>query len=98
MAAFRPPGDCPVCGADVPARSKACAGCGATADAGWNEDAATAGLDLPDQDDEFDYDEFLERELGQPRRKPPSPRRWLWIGLTVLLAAMIAATALGLWR
>ena len=73
--AFRPPGDCPVCGEFVPRRSVACPGCGASRDSGWNEEAAVSGLDLPG-DDEFDYDDFVAREFGQGRPKKPDRRRF----------------------
>ena len=62
--AFRPPGDCPVCGEFVPRKAVACAGCGASRDSGWNEEASVSGLDLPN-DEEFDYDDFVAREFGQ---------------------------------
>lgn len=66
---------CPVCGEEVPANARACPGCGADENTGWNQQAAQHdGLDLPD--DEFDYDEFVKNELGSS----PKPRRiaWLW--------------------
>lgn len=68
--AFRPPGDCPVCGEFVPRKAVACAGCGASRDSGWNEEASVSGLDLPN-DEEFDYDDFVAREFGQGRPKNP---------------------------
>jgi len=61
--AFRPPGDCPVCGEFVPRNAMSCAGCGASRDSGWNEEASVSGLDLPD-DEAFDYDDFVAREFG----------------------------------
>ncbi len=39
---------CPVCGADVPRRAKACPECGACEKSGWSEDQYLDGLDLPD--------------------------------------------------
>jgi len=46
---FTPPGECPVCGENVPRNAQACPGCGADARTGWNEeDTRYDGLDLPD--------------------------------------------------
>jgi predicted nucleic acid-binding Zn ribbon protein len=88
--AFRPPGDCPVCGEFVPRKAVACPGCGASRDSGWNEEAAVSGLDLPD-DEAFDYDDFVAREFGQGQPKKPDRRRfWMVVGL-VLIAAMVAS-------
>ena len=94
--AFRPPGDCPVCGEFVPRRSVACPGCGASRDSGWNEEAAVSGLDLPG-DDEFDYDDFVAREFGQGRPKRPDRRR-LWTVVGLLLIAAMAASFLAVFR
>jgi hypothetical protein len=53
MSAFRPPGDCPVCGEDVHAGATACPFCGSCPDSGWGRDAAIYdGLDLPDEPEE----------------------------------------------
>jgi hypothetical protein len=84
------PETCPNCGADVPRRAKACPECGSDESTGWSDDARAQSLDLPD--DNFNYDEFAQREFGRPR---PSPRRLLWtlvalglvIGFVVLLVS-----------
>jgi hypothetical protein len=94
--AFRPPGDCPVCGEFVPRKSVACPGCGASRDSGWNEEASVSGLDLPD-DEAFDYDDFVAREFGQGRPKKPDRRRfWMVVGLVLILA--MAASLLAVFR
>ena len=94
--AFRPPGDCPVCGEFVPRKAVACAGCGASRDSGWNEEASVSGLDLPD-DEAFDYDDFVAREFGQGRPKKPHRRRfWTVVGLVLILA--MAASLLAVFR
>ena len=91
---FRPPGDCPNCGEEVPARAKACRHCGASAEAGWNEPSGREGLDLPDSDD-FDYDEYLEREFGKPNPKRARRPGGLWIGVALLLVASLLWAAWG---
>ncbi|MEM9160913.1 MAG: hypothetical protein AAGB46_17825 [Verrucomicrobiota bacterium] len=50
MEKFRPPGDCPVCGAYVEKGSMSCDECGSCSDTGWNEEAAYDGLDLPGEE------------------------------------------------
>jgi hypothetical protein len=78
-----PPETCPHCGALVPPRARACPECGADETTGWSERATAQGLDLPD--DEFDYDEFVQREFGPARTKPRPPLGWLWWLVAVLL-------------
>jgi hypothetical protein len=82
-----PPGVCPVCGADVPPGALACPECGADAETGWNEEAtATDGLDLPDND--FNYDEFVKREFAEEMAPGGWRRQMLWIAAG-LIAALV---------
>ena len=82
---MRPPETCPNCGADVPRRARACPECGSDESTGWSDSAHAQSLGLPDE--EFNYDEFVEREFSQPKKS----RRQLfwWIVAVVLLALMI---------
>ena len=82
---MRPPETCPNCGADVPRRARACPECGSDESTGWSDSAHAQSLDLPDE--EFNYDEFVEREFGRPKKS----RRQLfwWIVAVVLLALMV---------
>ena len=79
-----PPETCPNCGAEVPPKARACPECGADEQTGWSEAARTDGLDLPDQN--FDYDDFVKREFGD---ESPVPRgvHWFWWVIAVLVAA-----------
>ena len=81
------PDVCPNCGAEVPPNAKACPECGSDEQTGWSERARTDDLGLPDQ--EFDYQEFVEREFGA---KKPVPRglHWFWwlVGIAVLAALL----------
>lgn len=79
------PETCPNCGADVPRRAKACPECGSDESTGWSEDAATQSLDLPD--DEFNYEEFAEREFGKPKRSPMKVFWWL-VAVGLLIASL----------
>jgi hypothetical protein len=83
-----PPEICPNCGASVPPRAKACPQCGADEQTGWSEAAQSSGLDLPDQD--FDYDDFVEREFGG---KKPVPRGIHWFWWLIALGLVIAFLA-----
>ncbi len=79
-----PPDTCPNCGAEVPPKARACPECGADEQTGWSEAARTDGLDLPDQN--FDYDDFVKREFGNKR---PVPRgiHWFWWVIALLVVA-----------
>lgn len=85
------PETCPNCGADVPRRARACPECGSDETTGWSEGAHSQSLGLPDE--EFSYDEFIQREFGKPKR---SARQWLWWVVAVVLLALSAFYLL--WR
>ena len=93
MSAFKPPGQCPACGEWVPRGAVACDDCGACHQSGWKSDAhAYDGLDLPDED--FDYDDFIQREFGasasEDRRRFGLSREQFWrLVAAILLAVMI---------
>jgi hypothetical protein len=92
MSAFKPPGQCPACGEWVPRGAVACDDCGACHQSGWKSDAhAYDGLDLPDED--FDYDDFIQREFGQSEGNSPRiglNKEQFWrLVAAILLAVMI---------
>jgi len=74
---FQPPETCPICGEEVPPRALACPECGADENSGWREDG--------EDEESFDYDEFVEREFkaGRPRRSLHP----LWIVTAIILLA-----------
>ena len=78
-----PPEICPNCGAEVPRGAKACPECGSDEKTGWSEDARYGGLDLPEEN--FDYNEFVEREFGKGK---PVPRGIHWFWWVVALALL----------
>jgi ssDNA-binding Zn-finger/Zn-ribbon topoisomerase 1 len=78
-----PPDTCPNCGADVPKGAKACPECGADEKTGWSKQARYGGLNLPDED--FDYNDFAKREFGGPERIPRGVH-WLWWLIGVLVS------------
>lgn len=75
--------DCPCCGAEVSAGASFCRECGASDDSGWNleEEEGFASAD------DFDYDEFLDREFSI--RRPISPRDKLRRMFTVAIIALV---------
>jgi hypothetical protein len=77
---------CPSCGEDVPAKAKACPHCGACGKSGWNEESCD-GLDLPEED--FNYEKFVEEELGEPRKLRGKDLFWK-ITAAILLVVIIA--------
>ena len=81
-----PPETCPNCGADVPRDAKACPECGADEQTGWSEEAATSGIDLPD--DSFDYEDFVKKEFAAPN---PVPRGipWFWWVVAIALVGVL---------
>lgn len=86
---FKPPGQCPACGEWVPRGQVACDDCGACAKSGWKSDRDVYdGLDLPD--DDFDYDEFTAREFGSgsPQKSTSKELFWRWVA-AIVLAAMV---------
>jgi hypothetical protein len=74
----------------VPRGAAACDDCGACHQSGWKSDARTYdGLDLPDED--FDYDDFIQREFDQSEgSKTGLTKEHLWrLVAAILLAVMI---------
>jgi hypothetical protein len=82
-----PPDYCPVCGEDVPPKALACPECGADYNSGWREDAQ----DIDDEPEEFDYDDFVQREFGsEPKFKPANlPIGWWIAGIIALIAFIL---------
>jgi uncharacterized membrane protein YvbJ len=75
--------DCPCCGAEVRAGASFCRECGASDESGWS-DAEEEGFAT---DDEFDYDDYLEREFSIPR--PISPAAQLRRAFVVTIIVLV---------
>jgi hypothetical protein len=84
---MRTPETCPNCGADVPPKAKACPECGSDESTGWSDDAHAHSLDLPDEN--FDYDEFVQREFSKPKRS--KRQTFWWVVAVILLLLMLLA-------
>jgi uncharacterized membrane protein YvbJ len=78
---------CPNCGAEVPENAKACPECGSDENTGWSSDAHAERLGLPDED--FDYNEFVEREFGGKRQATHGMRWFWWVAAVLVLAAFV---------
>lgn len=82
--------DCPHCGEVVRRGARQCRHCGASADCGWEEtDGHLAEGGYTDEDD-FDYDEFVEREFGvsatsSSEELKPLPFRLIVLAVVVAL-------------
>ncbi|CAN5595394.1 hypothetical protein BH20VER1_BH20VER1_14000 [soil metagenome] len=81
-----PPEVCPVCGEGVPRNARACPKCGADHRSGWRDDAAIYdGVDV--EEEQFDYDEFVQKEFGGgSARKPQVPIVWTLTAILLLVA------------
>jgi hypothetical protein len=80
---------CPHCGAELPPRARACPECGSDETTGWSDRAHTERLGIPDE--EFNYDEFVREEFGQPRRPPRPMRSFWWVAAVILLLILLGA-------
>ena len=84
---MRPPEICPNCGAEVPRNARACPECGSDENTGWSEEARTDGLDLPDEN--FNYDKFVKEEFGEKKSPVPRGIHWFWWLIAVVLIFLI---------
>ena len=90
---------CPSCGEEAQV-GKPCPGCpepkkpkkrkASGAPQSWEPDSIYDGLDLPDED--FDYDEFVAREFGSvPHRKLRVKWYWWVLGIITLIVFSLKA-------
>jgi hypothetical protein len=85
---------CPVCGAEVPRRAKACPECGACEKSGWSDDRYLDGIDLPDEG--WNAPRSSPRRLGDGRSK--TRMQWFWMVVAVLIVIAFVLMALrGAW-
>ena len=90
-ALHEPPEYCENCGAAIPPRAAACSECGADETTGWTD------AEYEDPDEEFDYDEFVQREF--PSDAPPGnldvKRIAIASVIIIVLAAFLLLTIFG---
>jgi hypothetical protein len=91
------PQSCPNCGAEVPPNAKACPECGSDETTGWSENARIGGLNLPDEN--FDYNECIQREFGKKKSAPvPGMKMFWWFAALLTTLAMLFVFAGWLFR
>lgn len=72
--------------------SRACPHCGSDEETGWRTDGSEAGFGA-DQEEDFDYDQYIEREFPQQEGRQPAPKTQItWVLLALALAGLIAST------
>jgi len=83
---------CANCGAQVPADAEFCRACGASSDSGWENDNDWSDLSdaAYDEDEDFDYDDFLRREF--PEHAEPDTRPQPWRAVTVAIVLLLCLT------
>ena len=97
---------CPSCGSEVKVGA-VCPGCvpekkrrrkkvkAAPKQREWEQDSLYDGLDIPD--DEFDYEDFLQREFGQKTHEKVGIKWYWWATGVALLVLFAWAILAGLW-
>lgn len=81
---------CPFCDCEVRV-GDSCAGCVKKAKKrSWEQDKSQDGLDLPD--DDFNYDEFVAREFGEAPHRTLGLKWYWWLaGVAVLAGITVGA-------
>lgn len=97
---------CPTCGAEVKVGA-ACPGCvpkkrsrkkrvsAAPKKRSWDQDSMSDGVDIPDED--FDYDEFVQREFGNTPHKQIGIKWYWWATAVALAVSILVLLMLGVW-
>jgi uncharacterized membrane protein YvbJ len=71
---------CPHCGAEIPADAKFCRHCGSSDSDGWrDEDPHDA------HDDDFDYEEYVQREFPDTVANTQTPPLWRLVAVVLLI-------------
>ncbi len=76
---------CPYCGEMIKSSARACKHCGSDERTGWSDDTYLDGIDIGDED--FDYEETAAREFSHGNY----PRNWLksWKTITGILLLLL---------
>lgn len=85
---------CPHCGADVLRGAKACKECGSDAETGWAPEAKKWDAEIEGDGyggDDFDYNEFVDREFPEHAEKRPPWDRFVTARKVILLALIVLA-------
>ena len=87
---------CPECGAEVHLNASGCHACGARKQDGrWMQSSTYDGVDLPD--DDFDYDEFIREEFGDEHGNRFSGKQLFWWFVALITLVAFLFLSLGLY-
>ena len=83
---------CAHCGAELACASTVCRECGASEDSGWSDGEVAS---TEEDEDDFDYDDFLRREFPSHAAAPRwgSPKTWL----TAIIVLLLCLALLTIW-
>ena len=84
---------CNNCGEEVRFTARSCPHCGADDETAWKEGAGRPII-LTREDDDFDYDDFVQRELHG--KKPKNTRWWIPVLAAILAGIFILALLKGM--
>ncbi len=84
---------CPNCGTELRINASFCRECGASEDSGWGDEWEDSGewFDDPDEEDDFDYDEFVRGEFPEHTE---TRARLNWIQWTVMILLVLLCLAI----
>ncbi len=71
---------CPHCGGTVRSTAVACPHCGSDEETGWAEEDAAEY-----EEDDFDYDDYIQREFPQHSEQPEWSWKKSWVKIVALL-------------
>ena len=74
---------CPHCGAEIRANATFCRECGSSDSDGW-------GSESYDNEDDFDYEQFVEDNFGDSRRSNTVSRKWQLVALLLVIAFVVS--------
>lgn len=80
---------CQNCHAEVSIKARSCPECGADDETGWKEGAMHSGIGLR-EDDDFDYEDFIKRDMGNKGPKKQEKALWIVVAAVLLLIVLAA--------
>lgn len=77
---------CNNCGGEVSFKARSCPHCGADDETAWKDGVSSY---IVEEQEEFDYDEYVRNNYGGGAAKPAGVKWWVWVIAVVLLALFI---------
>ena len=81
---------CPGCGDDVKVGSAGCPKCNNLDPWEIEDTESYDGVDLPEDDDDYNYEEFKKREFGDTEISNDPKKFFWWIVAVILLIALLS--------